>query len=291
MLEGDLERRRALVARVAEGGLDHLFLADHVSFHTGRGMDGLINAATLAASHGELEICVGVYLLALRHPVPVARQIASLCQSAPGRLILGVGVGGEDRHEIEVCDVDPSTRGRRTDESLALLRPLLRGEKVSAKGEFFAFEDALIVPSPDPPVPVVIGGRSDAAVRRAARYGDGWLGAWCSPRRLGEVAQEISGCADEPAGGWLHGLQIWVGFDDSRAAARERLAAEMQSFYHVPFDRFERYSPFGTPEQVAEFLAPYVDSGCRLFNIKPVAPSEEAGIDAVAEVTRLLRSG
>ena len=97
--------------------------------------------------------------------------------------MLGVGVGGEDRHEIEICGVDPRTRGRRTDESLAALRALLSGEATSHRGEFFQFEDARIAPAPDPPVPIVIGGRSDAAIRRAAVHGDGWLGVWCSPKR------------------------------------------------------------------------------------------------------------
>src|SRR6056297_1353255 len=142
MSTGPLERRRALAARVRESGLDHVFVADHISFFTGLGMDGLIQAATLAALHETLEVYVGVYLLALRHPLPVARQIASLCESAPGRLVLGVGVGGEDRHEIEICGVDPRTRGRRTDESLVALRGLLRGEPTTFEGEFFRFEDA-----------------------------------------------------------------------------------------------------------------------------------------------------
>ena len=146
------------------------------------------------------------------------------------------------------------------------------------------------MPPPDPPVPIIIGGRSDAAVRRAARFGQGWLGAWCSADRLGKVASQIAEQAEPPADGWLHGLQVWVGFDDSKDAARERLAREMEAFYQVPFDRFERYSPYGTAAEVADFLAPYADAGCRLFNIKPVAPSEEESIDAVAEVARILRS-
>src|SRR4029450_13562551 len=92
-----------------------LFVPDHVSSHTGFGMEGLVRAATLAALEPELAVHIGVYLLALRHPVPVARQIATLCESAPGRLLLGVGGGGEDRREIEICGADPETGGRRTD--------------------------------------------------------------------------------------------------------------------------------------------------------------------------------
>ena len=95
MLTGPHDRRRARLEHVAQVGLDYVFVADHISFYTGFGMDGLIQAATAAALEPTLDVHIGVYLLALRHPVPVARQIASLCESAPGRLVLGVGVGGE----------------------------------------------------------------------------------------------------------------------------------------------------------------------------------------------------
>ena len=294
MTTGPLEARRALLERVRACGIDHVFTADHVSFHTGRGMDGMIQAATLAASVPDLGVHIGVYLLALRHPVPVARQIAQIAESAPGRLHLGIGVGGEDRHEVEICGVDPKTRGRRTSASLEALRGLLSGEPTSHDDEFFHFEEAKIVPAPEPAVPFVIGGRVDAAVRRAALLGDGWLGVWCSPRRFGAVVQEI----DEIAGAerkwptpnsWDHGLQVWVGIDDDRDRARARLAREMQDFYRIPFDPFEKYSPYGTAEEVADFLAGYAEAGCRHFNVMPIAPSIEAGIDGVAEIRERLR--
>jgi alkanesulfonate monooxygenase SsuD/methylene tetrahydromethanopterin reductase-like flavin-dependent oxidoreductase (luciferase family) len=221
----------------------------------------------------------------------VARQLATLAEAAPGRVVLGVGVGGEDRHEVEVCGVDPKTRGRRTDESLAVLRRLLGGEKVTHAGEFFAFEDAQILPAPEPPIPLVVGGRSAAAVRRAGRLGDGWLGVWCSARRFGEVARETAEIARQAGRGevaWRHGLQLWTGYGRSKRDARDRLASAMERFYRIPFERFERYSPSGSPADVAEFLAPYAEAGCRSFNVDAIAESEEAGIEAVAEVKRLL---
>jgi alkanesulfonate monooxygenase SsuD/methylene tetrahydromethanopterin reductase-like flavin-dependent oxidoreductase (luciferase family) len=285
MLVGSLARRRALLDRARRAGLDHVFVADHVSFHTGFGMDGLVRAATLAALEPELAVHIGVYLLALRHPVPVARQIATLCESAPGRLVLGVGVGGEDRHEIEICGVDPKTRGRRTDESLAALRALLSGEPVSYAGEFYAFERAWIRPAPDPPVPIVIGGRSGAALRRAGRLGDGWLGVWCSPRRYAEARVEVE--AHRPAGrtaAWRHGLQVWVGIDPDATAARARLSRVMEGVYQIPFERFEKYCPSGTPGRIADFLAKYAEAGARDFNVMAVAPSPEHAIDGVAEI-------
>jgi hypothetical protein len=86
----------------------------------------------------------------------------------------------------------------------------------------------------------------------------------------------------------LHGLQVWVGIDDDRDRARARLARGMEDFYRIPFARFEKYSPYGTAAAVADFLAAYRDAGCRLFNIMPLAATEEAGIDAVAEIRRRL---
>ncbi len=289
MLTGPLEHRRNLLSRASAAGLDHVFVADHISFFTGLGMDGLIQAATIAALEPNLRIEIGVYLLALRHPLPVARQIASLCESAPGRLILGVGVGGEDRHEVEICGVDPATRGRRTNASMVALRGLLSGEPTTQHDDFFDFDDAIIIPAPDPPVPFVIGGRSDAAIRRAALYGDGWLGVWCSPKRFAAVCAAVDDQATAregalPSSGWDHGLQVWVGLDNDRGHARERLAVAMQSMYKIPFENFERYSPFGTADEIADFLIAYHQAGCRHFNIMPIAESTEAAIDGVAKI-------
>jgi alkanesulfonate monooxygenase SsuD/methylene tetrahydromethanopterin reductase-like flavin-dependent oxidoreductase (luciferase family) len=291
MLTGPRERRRALLGRAEDAGLDHVFMADHVSFHTGMGMDGLIQAATAAALAPGLGVYVGVYLLALRHPVPVARQIASLAESAPGQLILGVGVGGEDRHEIEVCGIDPATRGRRTDECLEVLRGLLSGEPTTFRGEFIEIEDAVVRPAPDPGVPIVIGGRADKALQRAARWGDGWLGIWSSAERyaatlarIGELAAQ-AGRSEAPG---RNGIQVWIGIDDDKGRARDRLARAMTSMYRMPYERFEKYSPYGTPAEVAEFLIPYVEAGCREFNLMAVAQTPEIGIGAVADIRRRL---
>jgi alkanesulfonate monooxygenase SsuD/methylene tetrahydromethanopterin reductase-like flavin-dependent oxidoreductase (luciferase family) len=280
-----------MVAHAVEVEVDHLCVGDHVSFFVGAGSDGLISATSLLARQAVLPVYVGLYLLPLRHPVPVARQLATLAQLEPGRLTLGVGIGGEDPHEIEVCGVDPKTRGRRMDESLLILRGLAEGKPVTFDGEFFSLHDALIVPAPSPPIPLIVGGRSDAAVRRAARLGDGWLGIWVSPRRYATVRDGIACQASDDGRdptGFEHALNVWCGFGPTREAARDALATQMQVFYQMPFEPFERYSPYGTPEQVAEFLSPYVDAGCSAFNVIPCASDAHRAIDAVGEVRRLL---
>src|SRR3954453_11367433 len=142
-----LAERRAVVAGLDAAGVDHLAVGDHVSFFGGQGFDGLVHAAHLLALSDRLPVHVGAYLLALRHPLPVARQLADLAALAPGRLVLGVGIGGEDRHEYEVCGVDPATRGVRTDEALGLLRRLATGEPVTSEGPCFPLRDARILPA------------------------------------------------------------------------------------------------------------------------------------------------
>ena len=289
--DGDPKRLRATLGRIADAGVDHLCVGDHISFFVGAGSDGFISATALLAVQPELPVYVGLYLLPLRHPVPVARQLATIAQLAPGRLTLGVGIGGEDAHELEICGVDPTTRGRRMDESLLILRGLADGTPFSFDGEFFALENALIMPAPMPSIPLIVGGRSDAAIGRAARLGDGWLGIWVSPRRYAAVRERIACSAAEvgrDAGRFEHALNVWCGFGTTRENAREQLAAQMQRFYQMPFEPFERYSPYGTPEDVAQFLHPYIEAGCSAFNVIPCACDDDSAIAAVGELRALL---
>jgi alkanesulfonate monooxygenase SsuD/methylene tetrahydromethanopterin reductase-like flavin-dependent oxidoreductase (luciferase family) len=276
--------------RVAAAGLDHVFFADHVSFKAGMGMDGMVQAAALSQLHPTLKIYLGVYLLALRHPVTVARQLATLGEMAAGRIVFGVGVGGEDRHEMEVCGIDPRTRGRRTNECLEIVRGLLTGEPLDFDGEFYQLDQALIVPAPEPTIPITIGGRSAAALDRTARYGDGWLAVWRSPERvradIGYIEEKAAELGRDHT--FSHGLQLWCGLDADRSTARGLVATRMEHFYRVPFDRFEPYTPFGNPAEIADYLRPFVAAGCETLNLTMCAATVEAAIEGAGEVKRLL---
>src|ERR1035441_10399069 len=134
LMVADPARRRALLSMVETAGLDYVCVGDHVSFHDGTGFDGLTAATAALSGSDRLPVLVGVYLLALRHPLLTARQLASVSQLAPGRLVLGAGVGGEDRSEVSNSGVDPATRGRRLDECLQVLRALASGDAVDHQG-------------------------------------------------------------------------------------------------------------------------------------------------------------
>jgi alkanesulfonate monooxygenase SsuD/methylene tetrahydromethanopterin reductase-like flavin-dependent oxidoreductase (luciferase family) len=177
------------------------------------------------------------------------------------------------------------------DECLEIVRALSDGKPVTFRGEFFSFQDALILPAPSPRIPLIVGGRSDAAVRRAARLGDGWLGIWVSQQRFATVVDQI-GVEARAAGrdprSFEHAINVWCGFGATKEAARTLLAAGMETFYRMPFEPFERYSPYGSPEDVAEFLAPYIEAGCSTFNVIPCADDNETAVAAVGELRRLL---
>ena len=286
------DEKQRVIEQLEQAGIDQIYMADHVSFRNGSGTDGFIEIAALSQLHPTMRVMISVYLLALRHPVPVARQLATMSQIAPGRVTLGVGVGGEDRHEIEVCGVDPATRGRRTNESLEIIRGLMTGQPFDYAGEFYELEQARIKPAVSPAIPLIIGGRSNAALHRTARYGDGWVGAWCSVRRFGQAVSMIADEAESLGRGpvtWKHGYQPWVGVGDTTEAARNQVAQAMEAFYKVPFAAFEKYTPYGTPAQVAETLRPYVDAGCTVLNLKVVAQNDEMSIAAAGEIAELLR--
>ncbi len=291
------EQRRRLVELVAEAGFDHMFFADHVSFRTGHGNDGMVTAAALANLHPTLGVYLGVYLLPLRHPVPVARQLANLAEMAPGRISFGVGIGGDDRHEVELCGVDPSTRGRRADESLQIIQRLLSGETVDHQGEFFSLSQARITPTPSPPIPTYVGGRSDAAIRRAGRFADGWLGVWCSVERYRAALQLFSETAEaeravpsEVPETPDHGIQLWVGIGDSKQAAATNVATELERFYRVSFKAFEKYTPYGTVDDIVDFFMPYIEAGCRHVNMTPCGQNPDEALLAAGEVAKRLRA-
>jgi alkanesulfonate monooxygenase SsuD/methylene tetrahydromethanopterin reductase-like flavin-dependent oxidoreductase (luciferase family) len=285
-------RLSELTSAVASAGIDHATVGDHVSFANGHGVDGLIQATALLSSHPTLAVQTGVYLLGLRHPATVARQLATISLLAPGRFTFGVGVGGDDPRELELCGVDPRTRGARTTEALDAVSRLLTGEALTFRGRFFDITDAAIRPAPDPAIPILVGGRADAALERTARFGDGWLALWVSPRRFAAATESVRARASEAGRSvesWRHTLQLWASFDDSREAAVKRIRPVIERSYGMEFERFERYTACGPPADVAVALEPYLVVGCKRFNFVPEAGALAEAVEAVGTVKRLLQ--
>jgi probable F420-dependent oxidoreductase len=279
-------------ARKADAAGIGLFAGDHVTFY-GTGNDGLVNLAAVATVTKQVEIMTSVYLLALRHPTPVALQCAMLDQLADGRFTLGVGIGGEDEAEWRACGVDPRTRAGRTNEALQILRSLWTNERTSFQGRHFNLDEVRMQPKPfrEDGIPLFVGGRSDGALRRTARFGDGWIAIWVSPRRMAEAAEKIGQWAEQAGrdGSSVElGLQIWCALDDDREVAREALAQRMEDYYRIPFERFERYCAYGPPEEIANYLRSYQEVGCQRFNLVSVQGSQDEVVEAATAVKTAL---
>ena len=199
-------------------------------------------------------------LLPLRHPSVVAKEFASLDHVSGGRVILGVGVGGESAKDFEAVGVDPRERGARTDEAMQALRELFRGH-ASFSGRFFSFEGVEIEPGPARPggPPLWVGGRSPAAIRRAAVLGDGWIPIWVSVERFRE------GLAQLPAH-VVPAVTLPAHVGDKRHLyehLRQRYAGDFTE--HV----VDRYCVAGTPDECAARVREYVDAGAGhiVFNL------------------------
>ncbi len=131
----------------------------------------------LAGRTSQIRLGTHVYLLGLRHPFVAARAVQTLDIISGGRTEVGVGAGWL-RSEWTAAGFDPRTRGRRLDEAIEVCRRLWTDEVVEHHGEFYDFEAVLFEPKPvqKPHPPILVGGESDPALRRAARLGDGWVG-------------------------------------------------------------------------------------------------------------------
>jgi probable F420-dependent oxidoreductase len=200
------------VARAAEAaGFDSIWVQDHVVFpaqmpseypYSENGdpgfdartplIDPWIALTSVANATQDVGLATNVYVAALRAPLVTARAAVTLDRLSGGRLSLGVGVGWL-RPEYEALGVTWAGRGRRLDEILTILRRVWSEDTISHEGEFYRFSEICFEPKPlrRRSIPLPIGGESPAAMRRAARCGDGWLLAWLGTPA--EVAAKLDG--------------------------------------------------------------------------------------------------
>ncbi len=132
--------------------------------------------SAMAAVTQRLQFCTMVYILPLRNPLEVAKAVSTAAVLSKNRVSLGAGVGWM-KEEFEQLGRDFHTRGRRFDEMVEVMRKLWSGDMIEHHGRYYDLKRLLMRPAPSQPVPIYIGGQSEPALRRAARLGDGWIGA------------------------------------------------------------------------------------------------------------------
>ena len=185
--------------------------------------DPVLTLTWAAAFTKNLGLGTSVLVLPMRHPLPLAKELATLQNLSEGRLILGAGVGWMAA-EFAALGVPFRERGRRMDEGIAMMRAVWREDPVSFAARHIpaVIEQMRMLPQPVKPIPIWIGGSSEAALARAIRIGDGWHGSRLSPEQATPIARRLREQRPEPE--FTISLRYgWDGKDDG--ALTTRLAA------------------------------------------------------------------
>jgi probable F420-dependent oxidoreductase len=211
------------VAQAAESaGFESIALSDHIFYpekleskypYTPDGTpqfspdeswpDPWVTTGLLAGATSRLKFMTNVYVLPLRNPFVTAKAVGTAAFLSNNRVILGVGAGWM-REEFQQMEQEYEKRGRRTEEVISVVRTLLQGGMVEHHGEFYDFDRLVMAPVPSEPLPIYVGGTSKYALRRAARFGDGWIGMYHTIDELKEICaglqreREAAGRADLP---------------------------------------------------------------------------------------------
>jgi probable F420-dependent oxidoreductase len=263
--------------RVEELGYDSVWTSEHILFY-GPTVDATVTLGAFAALTRRVTIGTAILLLPLRHPTITAKAIATADIISGGRVILGVGVGGEFPKEFEATGVPVQERGARANDAIRVLKKLWSQDHVSHHSRFVNFDDVTMLPKPPQPggPPIVVAGRSEAAQRRAARLGDGYMPYLFTPERYAQAKQAIEAEAARQGrdlAGFHWTLYQFVSVADSYEEARERAVASLSRRYNQDFSGIaERYCALGTPDHVVERLRAFAAAGARHFILSPITP-------------------
>jgi probable F420-dependent oxidoreductase len=272
----------AIARRVDELGYDSLWTGDHVSFH-----GPIYESLTLLSSYigitTRARLGVGVYLLALRHPTIAAKITSTLDALSGGRLIFGVGVGGENPKEFEASGSPHGERGARVSEGIDVVRTLWRDSPATFKGRFTQFEGVSIDPKPvqKPAPPIWVGGRSDAALARAGRQGDGWISYVVQPERYKQSLAKIetaAAAAGRALDGFVKAHLTFITMGRDYESAERMWVTRLSQRYAQDFGPLARkYGIIGTPAQCAEQLQRFIEAGCTYFVLDAICDAADEG--------------
>ncbi len=236
-----------------------------------------------AGATDKLKLLSSVLLVPFYHPLVLAKLTATLDLASGGRLLLGVGVGGEFPVEFQAAGLKVKQRGRRTDECLEVLRGLWTGKPVTYQGRHFNLDNVSINPSAlqQPGPPVWVSGRRDAAMVRAARYGDGWMPYFYNPERYRNSVAKITESAGEIGRDlsdfqWAYFPYVSIYPTEAEAAAVAAQELGGQYLYGGDFLNIVRqYCLLGPVEQCIQRLQEYIDAGVRNIIFSVSCPSED----------------
>jgi probable F420-dependent oxidoreductase len=267
---GDADGFAAAVDRLEEMGVDSLWVQEMVF---GPLVEPFIGMAHALSRTQHLKVGTGVAVLPGRHPVLVAKQLASLAALAPGRVLPVFGLQPARADERAMFPVPPGRRGAVFDESLELLRLLLHEESVSFTGQYFTVEGASVGPPPVKPLDIWTGGSAPGAFRRAGRLADGWLGSFLTPPESRAAREAIQAAAAE-AGREVEADHFGISLAVATDGIPEQLAAAVRQ--RRPDTDPAALVAVGWAD-ARRMLEEYVDAGLSKFVVRPASVSMAPG--------------
>ena len=266
-------------------GVDSFWLSDRLSSPVPV-PELMTTLAAVAARTTTLKLGPSVVVLPYRTPVVAAKEMATIDWLSRGRFFPAVGVGVELPREFEASGVAFRERGRRTDEAIQVIRLLWTQDEVTFQGEFYRLDRISVLTKPwQSPPPIWIGGKSEAAMKRAARLGDGWIPSLITPDELGigvEKVRELAGQSGREVAEDHFGTIINFALADTRGAARA-VAEPFIPRGRVDEATLERCTAFGPPALLAERIEEYVKGGASKFILRPLCPPGQM-LDQLATV-------
>ncbi len=255
-------------------------------------LDGLHLLTTAAAVTGAIRLGIAVIVLPARNPAQLARELATIDRLSGGRLIVGVGVGRREPAAAGL-GLPAERRARRLREGVEVLRALWADGEATYEGEIYRFAGLTLEPKPAqrPGPPVWFGAGSPPALRRAARMGDGWLGAGSSasaafPDQVRILTDALRTAGRDPAA-FPVGKRVYIAVEDTERRARERLTPILDGMYSAP-GLTARVAVCGPPEACAGQLRDLTTAGARELLLNPMYDHLEQ-LEALAAVAGLVQ--
>ncbi len=236
-----------------------------------------------AGATTNIRLLSSILLLPFYHPTMLAKLTSSLDIAGQGRLTLGVGIGGEFPVEFEATGIPVTQRGSRANECLEMLKRLWTQEHVSYQGRYYNLNDVTLVPPPTqkPHPPIWVAGRREAAMRRAVRYGDGWLPYFYSPERYKDSMQKIIGYAADTGrdlSNFTWALFPYIAIYDTREEAARIAAHDLGSQFAYSGNFINivgSYCILGPVKECIKRIQEYVEAGARNFIFNWRCPMED----------------
>ena len=274
------------VERCEESAIDSIWQTDRLVTSVPQ-LESMTTMAALAGATRRLKFGMNVTVVTFRDPLVLARECATIDYLSGGRLLPAFGVGPDFAPEWHATGRSPKGRGAQTDEALEIMARLWTGEHVTYEGRQHRYRDVAIAPLPvQQPLPLWIGGRSQAAVRRTARVGTGWLGGVESPEQVAPIVAAIrdaSAAAGRPIDPDHYGAAFGYRFGTWDEPIVERTARLLAGLAGTSDPR--RHVAVGGAAEILARIAEFEAAGVSKFVLRPIARGDD---DVLAQTERLI---